>query len=170
MRSFADGYARQLRFSDEFFELSCVYPCCKTIFKDSSGFLRVCGGARSERRFTIDGLEAEIHRLCDPARLETSLPKLVNRARVEGQGSDPASDEAVSEALKSLDQKNLIVRTHGKVLSLALPGDVPRLMPINSAGGSFVRTPGLGAKEAVLEAMHSRLSDLDRESTPAGAG
>ena len=36
----------------DLFGLSSVYPCCMTTFKDSSGFLRVCGGARSESRFT----------------------------------------------------------------------------------------------------------------------
>ena len=36
----------------DFFGLSSVYPCCMTTFKDSSGFLKVCGGTRSESRFT----------------------------------------------------------------------------------------------------------------------
>ena len=36
----------------DFLGLSSVYPCCMTTFKNSSGFLKVCGGARCESRFT----------------------------------------------------------------------------------------------------------------------
>lgn len=119
----------------------------------------------TQRRLQIDGLEAEIHRLCDPARAEKSLPKLVNRARVENENPEPASDEAVSEALKQLDQKNLIVRAHGKVLSLAVPGEVPELLPISLTTGAY---RGIPEKEDLLSAVRSHLQDLNREFDSVG--
>ena len=76
----------------------------------------------TSRRTKLTGLEAAIYRACEPARSEK---KIVEAVRI-ATGSMPRDSE-VEMALESLDERRLILRVHGKVLSLALEGSIPTL-------------------------------------------
>ncbi|MCH2171885.1 RiPP maturation radical SAM C-methyltransferase [Myxococcota bacterium] len=94
---------------------------------------RPCSTAR---RVELTGLEAAIYRACEPARAESKVAEAVYKAT----GVMP-NDSEVALALESLDERFLILRVHGKVLSLAIEGSIPVLPKPSEFPGGWVRRP-----------------------------
>jgi magnesium-protoporphyrin IX monomethyl ester (oxidative) cyclase len=74
---------------------------------------RPCAPARRTR---IEGLDADVHAACDPAIDARELARRV--------GGDPSAVAASVERLRSL---RLLLEVHGKLLALAVPGELPVL-------------------------------------------
>jgi ribosomal peptide maturation radical SAM protein 1 len=105
------------------------------------------------RRTCLKGLEARIYRACEPAQSETSLLRTLE----EDGGNSPAPLE-IEEAIHSLDERKLILRVHGKILALALEGEIPSLpVPTEFPGGWFKTSL---PTRRTLEAAMDRLRDL----------
>lgn len=113
-----------------------------------------------ERRSRIAGLLAEIYRLCDPARLESSLTDLINGERKKAGVSERVDEAEVNQAIKDLDERRLVLRVHGKILALALRGEVPALRPISDAGGSYINPPGVGDRRMILKRALDHLKEI----------
>jgi ribosomal peptide maturation radical SAM protein 1 len=91
---------------------------------------RPCATAR---RVTLSGIAAEVYRACDPALPEVELERRLATT------SDAAGE--VRAALERLDAQRLIVRIHGRVLALAVPGDAPALRDNREFPGGTVDLP-----------------------------
>lgn len=80
----------------------------------------------SERRFRLEGIEADVLRCCDPAlRPERLAPVLAER---HGRRY---SEAAITRAVGVLRERRLLVEVSGKLLQLAVPGEIPE-MPARS--------------------------------------
>ena len=91
---------------------------------------RPCATAR---RVTLTGVDAEVYRACDPA-----LPEAEIERRVGGASGGTAD---VHAALERLDAQRLVLRLHGRVLALAVPGDAPALRDAREFPGGTVDLP-----------------------------
>lgn len=85
-----------------------------------------------ERRVRLEGLSAELYR-----RMEPSLPRARLVASVcEGSGA-PAQD--VERRIDELRERKLLVEIRGRVLALAIPGDVPGALPAREFPGGHTQ-------------------------------
>jgi hypothetical protein len=105
---------------------------------------RPCATAR---RVTLTGVDAEVYRGCDPALPEAELVRRLAATHDAGE---------VRAAVERLDAQNLIVRIHGRVLALAVPGDAPALRDPRDFPGGTVDLPLPTAATAERALVHLR--------------
>jgi magnesium-protoporphyrin IX monomethyl ester (oxidative) cyclase len=114
------------------------------------------------RRFTLEGLEAEIYAACDPALDTREL-----RRRFRGDGG-AARAAAVDAALATLMARRLLLELHGRCLALAVPGELPILPePTQFPGGNAEALETF--TPAALETFWRRameLADLPAQAPP----
>ncbi len=109
---------------------------------------RPCATAR---RHELEGLQAALYRVCDPAPTREALV---------GRFASVAGEDEIVVAIEDLKAKKLLLDFHGKLLALAVPGDCPAYCePRQYPGGNGRRPPPFSLE--VLERLHERLVRLN---------
>lgn len=89
-----------------------------------------------ERRFKLEGLEADLVRVCEPS----IKPERVARQLAERCGRRE-TDTAIQNAISDLRDRGLLVEVSGRLLQLAVPGEIPELPARISFPGGLDRRP-----------------------------
>jgi len=111
---------------------------------------RPCATAR---RHLLEGLQAAIYRVCDPAPTRKALI---------GRFATSNSEDEIADAIEALKAHKLLLDFHGKLLALAVHGDCPAYCePKQYPGGNGRRPPPFTLD--VLERLHERLVRLNAE-------
>src|SRR5205085_1812536 len=98
---------------------------------------------------------------CEPALPESELERRL--------GATPERAAAVCRALERLDELRLVVRVHGRVLALAVPGEAPALCDARDFPGGTVDLPR--PTIAVMQRARAHLDALlARESADGARG
>ena len=90
----------------------------------------------TERLVRLDGATAAILKLCDGGQGKASLPE-----KLAKQGLFTGSEEQVADALVFLTDRAYVIELDGRVLSLTLKGDLPRLPDSSQFPGGFIWHP-----------------------------
>ncbi|MFD2112204.1 RiPP maturation radical SAM C-methyltransferase [Thiorhodococcus fuscus] len=94
----------------------------------------------TERRFRLEGIQADVLRCCDPAlRSERLAPVL---AEHHGRRY---TESAIAQAVEALRERRLLVEVSGKLLQLAVPGEIPDLPARSTFPGGIDAPPNLAA-------------------------
>jgi ribosomal peptide maturation radical SAM protein 1 len=113
------------------------------------------------RRTTLEGLDAEVYRGCDPAVSASQLARRLSRPGVDL--------DAVRQALARLVDLNVVLDLHGKYLALGVAGDQPVLHAPEEAPGGWLSSVDRPLAESVRRAVEHLRRDAAEHETVAGA-
>lgn len=104
------------------------------------------------RRFTLSGLEAQVYRACEPPVARRAL-----RERLRTPGV--VAEAAIDAALAALEAWGVLLHTSGRLVALAVPGDVPKLRGLHEESHGW--TTGLDEPfDVALERARERMRTL----------
>jgi ribosomal peptide maturation radical SAM protein 1 len=109
-------------------------------------------GVAVERRMKLTGLEAKAYRSCSPPMAREALRKQLCAAGA-------ASAEEAETIIAGLIAKRIVLDTGSKLVSLAVPGDIPPMRGLDPAAGGW--TIGFDRPfESAIDIARTRLKQL----------
>jgi hypothetical protein len=99
-------------------------------------------------RLVFTGLERAVCLACNEAPSRERLPQVLRR-----QFSVDTSEDCLDLSLKELTARRIILPLDGRLITVAVQGDLPRLPELHEFPGGFVRSAATTAKQREYLAM-----------------